>query len=147
VVKKHKNYYIYGGDEAFDNARKEALDMAIEALRCKPCDDAVSRDLMTNTLGATCIAKRDEKGDLVALCSIDNLPSATPKPKTIDKYVEDVCGYALSKCQRDFITAIYEYYKANPFSKVAPCFLGNSMINMMPFLDVVFAAYEENELY
>lgn len=77
-----KDNYIHGGDEAFDNARREALSMADEALRCKPCEDAVSRDLMTNTLGATCIAKRDEKGDLVALCSIDHLPSVTPKPRT-----------------------------------------------------------------
>lgn len=77
-----KNNYIHGGDEAFDNARIEALSMAIEALRCESCEDAVSRDLMTNTLGATCIAKRDEKGDLVALCSIDHLPSAALKPRT-----------------------------------------------------------------
>lgn len=77
-----KDKYIHGGDEAFDNARREALSMADEALRCKPCEDAVSRDLMTNTLGATCIAKRDEKGNLVALCSIDNLPSVNPKSKT-----------------------------------------------------------------
>ena len=77
-----KDNYIHGGDEAFDDARREALSMADEALRCKPCDDAVSRDLMTNTLGATCIAKRDEKGDLVALCSIDHLPSVTPEPRT-----------------------------------------------------------------
>lgn len=76
-----KDNYIHGGDEAFDNARREALSMADEALRCKPCEDAVSRDLMTNTLGATCIAKRDEKGDLIALCSIDNLPSVTPQPR------------------------------------------------------------------
>lgn len=69
------------------------------------------------------------------------------KPKTIDKYVEDVWGHELSKYQRDFITAIYEYHKANPFSTVAPCVLGNSMTNIMPFLAVVFAAYEENELY
>lgn len=125
-----KDEYIHGGDEAFDNARREALDMAVKALEqepilnkiraeikewywqadkqalakdpCvvdamvdlfirtigkaernqQPCDDAVSRDLMTNTLGATCIAKRDEKGDLVALCSIDHLPSVTPRPRT-----------------------------------------------------------------
>lgn len=77
-----KDNYIHGGDEAFDNARREALDMAIKALEQEPCDDAVSRDLMTNTLGATCIAKRDEKGDLVALCSIDHLPSAALKPRT-----------------------------------------------------------------
>lgn len=99
-----KDNYIHGGDEAFDNARREALDMAIKALRCEPCDDAVSRNLMTNTLGATCIAKRDEKGDLVALCSIDHLPSVTPKPRT-GHWIYDrtrdwdgECKYECSEC-------------------------------------------------
>ena len=42
-----KDRYIHGGDEGFDNKRKEAIDMAIEALqtlqtepmitRCKDC--------------------------------------------------------------------------------------------------------------
>lgn len=31
-----KNRYIHGGDEAFDEQRKEALDMAISALREQP---------------------------------------------------------------------------------------------------------------
>lgn len=61
---------------------KLKVDVAIKALEQKPCEDCISRDLMTNALGATCIAKRDEKGDLIALCSIDHLPSATPKSMT-----------------------------------------------------------------
>lgn len=90
-----KDNYIYGGDEAFDNARREALSMADEALRCKPCEDAVSRDLMTNTLGATCIAKRDEKGDLIALCSIDHLPSVTmPCQREKDQNPEEFRKFA-----------------------------------------------------
>ena len=31
-----KDRYIHGGDEGFDNKRKEAIDMAIEALQAKP---------------------------------------------------------------------------------------------------------------
>lgn len=64
-----------------DQRLYDAVDAAIKALEQKPCEDCISRDLMTNTLGATCIAKRDEKGDLIALCSIDNLPSVTPQPR------------------------------------------------------------------
>ena len=42
-VESIKEKYIHGGDEAFDDARRKALDMAIEALsaerviRCKDC--------------------------------------------------------------------------------------------------------------
>ena len=35
-VKSIKEKYIHGGDEAFDDARRKALDMAIEALQDKP---------------------------------------------------------------------------------------------------------------
>lgn len=31
-----KDNYIHGGDEAFDNARREALDMAVKALEQEP---------------------------------------------------------------------------------------------------------------
>ena len=34
-----KDKFIHGGDEAFDNARREALDMAIKALEQEPCKD------------------------------------------------------------------------------------------------------------
>ena len=43
----------------------------------EPCEDAVSRKLMYE-LGATCIARRDENGKLVALGRLDMLPSAQP---------------------------------------------------------------------
>lgn len=86
----------------------DVFDIAIKALEQEqePCEDAVSRDLMTNTLGATCIAKRDEKGDLVALCSIDNLPPVTPQPKEMGRWIEhfDESGkwYECDQCHTDW---------------------------------------------
>lgn len=52
---------------------------AIEVLESEPCRDAVSRDFMRE-LGATCIAKRGEDGELVPILNIDSLPSVNPKP-------------------------------------------------------------------
>ena len=69
------------------------------------------------------------------------------KPKTIIEYVEDVWGHRLSKCQKNFITATYEYYKANRFGMDRLYFHGSATINIVPILVVAFAAYEENELY
>lgn len=69
------------------------------------------------------------------------------KPKSIVEYVEDVWGHELSKCQKDFITATYEHYKANTFGMDRLCFHGSATINVVPILVVAFAAYEENELY
>ena len=43
--------------------------------------DCISRKLM-HDMGATCIAARNENGDLVAIGALDILPSATPQPKT-----------------------------------------------------------------
>ena len=56
----------------------EALDMAIKALEQEPCEDAVSRAFMYE-LGATCIAKPDGNGNLIALGRIDMLPPAQPQ--------------------------------------------------------------------
>ena len=39
-----KDRYIHGGDEGFDNKRKEAIDMAIEALEHEPSEDLISRE-------------------------------------------------------------------------------------------------------
>lgn len=47
----------------------------------EPCEDAVSRKLMYE-LGATCMARRDENGELVALGRLDMLPSVQPERKT-----------------------------------------------------------------
>lgn len=35
-IENIKEKYIHGGDEAFDDARRKALDMAIEALQAEP---------------------------------------------------------------------------------------------------------------
>ena len=35
-IENIKEKYIHGGDEAFDDARKKAIDMAIEALQAEP---------------------------------------------------------------------------------------------------------------
>lgn len=54
----------------------------IPSAQPEPCEDAVSRRLMYE-LGATCMARRDENGELVALGSLDALPSAQPKQRWI----------------------------------------------------------------
>ena len=46
----------------------------------KSCEDAVSRSLMRE-IGATCMARRGEDGELYALGSLDMLPSVTPEQK------------------------------------------------------------------
>lgn len=65
----------------------------------EPCEDAVSRSLMRE-IGATCMARRGEDGELYALGSLDMLPPVTPKRKTgrwvnniHDLPVCDQCGY------------------------------------------------------
>ena len=51
---------------------------ALESAQPEPCEDAVSRKLMYE-LGATCMARRDENGELVALGRLDMLPPAQPE--------------------------------------------------------------------
>lgn len=79
----------------------EALDMAIKALDQEPCDDAVSREFMYK-LGAKCIAARNENGVLVAISSIESLPSVTPQPNIahwIEHEIEDaICWITCSRC-------------------------------------------------
>lgn len=61
-------------------AGKAAIDAIknLPSAQPEPCEDAVSRKLMYK-LGATCMARRDENGELVALGSLDALPSVMPK--------------------------------------------------------------------
>ena len=76
-----------------DNCKK-----IIKALEQEPCEDCVSREFMYE-LGATCIATRDKNDKLIALGTIENLPSVKPAPKkgkwikihTDEKY--DFFGY------------------------------------------------------
>ena len=78
----------------------KALEMAIKALE-QTDGDLISRDFMKK-LGATCIAKRSKTGELVAISSIDNLPSAekTARWKPLDKEKAQyyMFGYLCSKC-------------------------------------------------
>lgn len=64
----------------------------------EPCEDAVSRAFMCE-LGATCIAKPDGNGDLIALGRIDMLPPVTPKQRT-GKWIDDgsELGCQCSEC-------------------------------------------------
>jgi len=59
-----------------DTEKEIALKMAIEALDEEPCDDFISRKFMLR-LGATCIAKRDGAGNLIAIRAIKELQPAT----------------------------------------------------------------------
>ena len=56
--------------------REIALKMAIEGLDEEPCDDFISRKFMLK-LGATCIAKKDGSGNLIAIRAIKELQPAT----------------------------------------------------------------------
>ena len=56
--------------------REIALKMAIEGLDEEPCDDLISRKFMLK-LGATCIAKKDGSGNLIAIRAIKELLPAT----------------------------------------------------------------------
>lgn len=68
------------------------------------------------------------------------------QPMSIVEFVEEVSGRELNEWQKEFITAAYEYYKANHHSMNVPWTRGNDT-SILPFLACVFATYEENELY
>ena len=70
-----------------DEQHYEAKQMAIKALEQQPCSDAISRKVLKD-LGAECIAKRDENGNLIPLGSIDSLPPvSTGKPNKCEDAV------------------------------------------------------------
>ena len=94
----------------------KAIDMAIKALEqqaicpsagidCVDCpagDDAISRQAVKD-LGAECIAKRDENGNLIPLGSIDSLPFVSTEK--IGRWIYDrrrdwdgECKYECSEC-------------------------------------------------
>ena len=76
-----KDNYIHGGDEAFDNARREALDMAIKALEQQPCEDAISRQAVLDGLAsiAKVKARSDAQKSLMgrAMFFVEKLPPVT----------------------------------------------------------------------
>ena len=81
------------------NARfMDAFWFAVDNLKAEPCEDAVSREFMYK-LGAKCIAVRTENDELVALASIESLPSVTPKPETVTEFADRCreCGVKYGK--------------------------------------------------
>lgn len=83
-----------------DTEKEIALKMAIEALDEEPCDDFISRKFMLR-LGATCIAKRDGSGNLIAIRAIKELQPATiirSKGRWIKEIKNNMQRFTCSEC-------------------------------------------------
>ena len=85
----------------------EVLDMAIKSLE-QTDGDLISRDFMKE-MGATCIAKRSKTGELVAISSIDNLPSAEKTAEWIYRGNSIIC----SNCGEKIPYGINNHYCRN----------------------------------
>lgn len=59
-----------------EQAYMKGYEDASKRYRTEPCEDVISRQALKD-LGAECIAKRDENGNLIPLGSIDSLPSVS----------------------------------------------------------------------
>lgn len=99
----------------------EALEMAIEALKQEPCEDAISRqavlDLM-RSLTRWCVRSEDGKFNNVGLLyddvmfGIDKLPSVIQKPKTGHWAQISPQGiYECSECGQNVMTSDICVYK------------------------------------
>ena len=78
-ISKQQTYKMFEGEDTLylDANDVGSVLASLPSAHPEPCEDAVSRKLMYE-LGATCIARRDENGKLVALGRLDMLPSAQP---------------------------------------------------------------------
>ena len=83
-----KDNYIHGGDEAFDNARNEALDMAIKALEQEPRKDEV---ILTNEEYRELVSNEFENG-----YSKGYREALEQEPREIT--LEDVKEYCKPRC-------------------------------------------------
>lgn len=72
-----KSYELWKESYEEEHRRNIRLEEKIKALEQQPSEDCVSRKFMYE-LGATCIATRDKNDKLIALGTIDELPSVTP---------------------------------------------------------------------
>lgn len=120
---KELEYYNRPFDNSAESAevatkKAQAVDMAIKALeqtelnssynsinsiKTELNDDAISRQALKD-LGAECIAKRDENGNLIPLGSIDSLPSvSTEKTETVTEFADRCreCGERYSKLLKE----------------------------------------------
>ena len=102
-----------------DMPKKEALDMAVKALKQEPCEECVSRQAALDAFGLSEKTRKyggDHSGyDMVMLYEIqdilEDLPSVTPAQKTgrwkrvsIDKYVQHAMAfYRCSECRGESI--------------------------------------------
>ena len=81
-----------------DATLKDIFCIGCEYKEQQPCEDCISRQALKD-LGAECIAKRDENGNLIPLGCIDNLPSVSTektgrwKRVSIDKYIQHAMAY------------------------------------------------------
>ena len=81
-ISKQQTYKMFEGEDTLylDANDVGSVLASLPSAHPEPCEDAVSRKLMYE-LGATCMARRDETGELVALGRLDMLPSAQPVDK------------------------------------------------------------------
>ena len=124
-----KNFLIYGGDEKFDERRKEAIDMAIQALEQEThdkgtgthacvCEDAISRQAVIDLCKSLI-----DKSDLVDVAyEVRRLPSVQPmrkRGKWIPHEVElpdrKILNYTCSVCGRKLVGYNTETLKDAPF--------------------------------
>lgn len=70
-----------------------------------PCEDAISRQTLKD-LGAECIAKRDENGNLIPLGSIDSLPSVSQKQEIPIDCSDSICRADAIKLVKSYIHEI-----------------------------------------
>jgi len=91
---------ISGGDEEFDNKRRESLDAGISALEQEPCEDAISREALKKMLMR--LDKWHVKNKQFVnvgllyddvFFGIEQLPSVTPSRPTEHKPICDDCIY------------------------------------------------------
>ena len=67
--------------EEFLSKYTEAIKMGIEALEQEPCEDAISRQAVIDTLTKTSGIRGD------ALKALYDLPSVTPQPKMVERWI------------------------------------------------------------
>ena len=79
--------------------------------------DLISRDFMKE-MGATCIAKRSEAGELVAILSIDNLPSAEKTDRVITELEKITESIKEIKGDNKYVVSDYMYGAYQAFDVV-----------------------------
>ena len=82
----------------------EALEMAISALKQEPCEDAISRETVVNTLQYAWEANKDIQESIV---EIKALPSVTPSRQVIKDIKNEIKSHIIESNGLDFNSALY----------------------------------------